>query len=126
MELPVRGNCTFFFSSFVPSCYDLFPHAVFRNDIGPGPAHGLDPSITRTGKDGTPHYSLYSRRKELEPFKTPGPGAYAPEQHSNPYSARAPTYTMGVRTRYRKRMCFVYCQFVQHMDVSNTHKDILI
>ena len=83
--------------------FTLIIFLVFRNDFGPGPAHGLDPSMTRNGKDGTPHYSLGSRHKELEPFKTPGPAAYGPEQHDNPYSIRQPAYSMGTRTRYRKR-----------------------
>ena len=75
---------------------------VFRKTIGPGPAHFVDPSQTRHGKDGTPHYSLYSRHKELEPFKTPGPAAYSPEKHPDPHTVRGPTHIMGIRTRYRK------------------------
>ncbi len=75
---------------------------VFRKNIGPGPAHALDPTFTRHGRDGTPHYSLYSRHKELEPFKTPGPSVYEPEKYHHPYSVRTPAYSMGERTRYRK------------------------
>lgn len=29
---------------------------------------------SQDGKDGTPHYSLYSRNKDMQGFKTPGPG----------------------------------------------------
>lgn len=75
---------------------------VFRKDFGPGPSHLLEPSITKRGKDGTPHYSLYGRHKELTPFNTPGPSAYAPEQYNNPSSVKPPAYSMGVRTQYRK------------------------
>ena len=32
--------------------------------------------MTRTGSDGTPHYSLYSRRRGIEPFRNPGPGNF--------------------------------------------------
>lgn len=37
-----------------------------------------------------------------EPFQTPGPGAYSPER-APPVNAhcRAPSYTIGGRTRYR-------------------------
>ena len=75
---------------------------VFRHTIGPGPAHSIDSSQTRYGKDGTPHYSLYSRHKELEPFKTPSPVTYSPEKHPYPHAVRAPTFVMGMRTKYRK------------------------
>lgn len=77
--------------------------SFFRKDFGPGPSHFLDPMTTRHGRDGTPHYSLFSRNKALEPFKTPAPGNYAPEKYPNPYSVRSPTYSMGARTKYRRR-----------------------
>ena len=77
-------------------------YIVFRKDFGPGPSHFLDPMTTRHGRDGTPHYSLFSRNKALEPFKTPAPGNYAPEKYPNPYSVRSPTYSMGARTKYRR------------------------
>ena len=39
----------------------------------------------------------------LEPFKSPGPGAYAPEKSPPQNMQQAPAYSMGSRTRYRKR-----------------------
>lgn len=42
----------------------------------PGPAHYSVPSnVVRMGKDGSPAYSLYSRSKNGNTFKTPSPGA---------------------------------------------------
>lgn len=37
-------------------------------------------SLTSTGRDGTPHYSLYGRPKDFVSFRTPGAGAYSPEK----------------------------------------------
>ena len=77
---------------------------VFRKDCSPGPAHAIDPSVTYRGKDGAPQYSLSARHKELEAFKTPGPGAYAPERKVACFQREktAPSYSMGNRTRFRK------------------------
>lgn len=85
-------------------CIDCIFLTVFKKDFGPGPAHAIDPTVTYRGKDGTPHYSLSSRHKELEGFKTPGPGAYAPEQKAACFQREktSPSYSMGSRTRYRK------------------------
>ena len=54
--------------------------------------------------DGTPKYSLSYRHKELAPFSTPGPGAYAPEGKTTSFQGekQQPSYSMGVRTKYRK------------------------
>ena len=49
-------------------------HATFKNDCSPGPGYMVPSRITRTGIDGTPKYSLYSRRRGIDPFRTPGPG----------------------------------------------------
>ncbi|XP_065910752.1 ciliary microtubule associated protein 1A-like [Dysidea avara] len=77
--------------------------SIFKKDFSPGPAHFIDPTITRHGKDGTPQYSLYSRHKGFDPFKTPGPGSYAPERTHPQNEKHAPVYSMSARTRYRKR-----------------------
>ena len=88
----------------------LFPFvcAVFKKDFGPGPSHALDPAITYRGHEGNPHYSLSSRHKELLPFNTPGPGSYAPEKSKTCYQGEknTPAYSMGSRTRFRKRKNF--------------------
>lgn len=50
-------------------------HAKFTNNRSPGPGNYLvPPHITKTGVDGTPRYSLYGRKTDIAPFKTPGPG----------------------------------------------------
>lgn len=79
--------------------------SFFRRDFGPGPSHAIDPAITHRGHDGTPHYSLSSRHKELTPFNTPGPGTYAPETSPSCFQGekQLPAYTMSARTRYRKK-----------------------
>lgn len=78
-------------------------NSIFKKDFSPGPVHFIDPSVTFRGVDGTPHFSLYSRHKELERFNTPGPGSYVPEKRPPPNEKHAPAFTMGGRTRYRKR-----------------------
>lgn len=93
---------------------------VLKKDVSPGPVHFIDSSITYRGKDGTPQYSLHSRHKDFgklhqpqhmyvmqlctsELLKSPGPGAYAPEKSPPQNMIQAPSYSMGSRTRYRKR-----------------------
>lgn len=48
--------------------------AQHPDDRSPGPAYMLPPRTTAKGKDGTPAYSIYGRPRDLEPFRTPGPG----------------------------------------------------
>lgn len=76
-----------------------------RPDCSPGPVHLVEAAYTCKGKDGVPSYSLYARHKELTSFKTPGPGAYQPEKNSTCFQGekRSPQYSMGSRSRYRKR-----------------------
>lgn len=79
--------------------------SFFKKDFGPGPAHAIDPTITHHGPDGNPHYSLASRHKELVPFSTPGPGAYAPEVKITCFQGEKipPAYSMSTRTKFRKK-----------------------
>ena len=39
----------------------------------------------------------------LDVFRTPAPGKYSPEKSHPPNEKHAPAYSMGSRTRYRKR-----------------------
>lgn len=48
----------------------------FKDECSPGPAYYPNPRITRSGRDGTPAYSLYSRHNDKNNMKTPGPGEY--------------------------------------------------
>ncbi|KAL5481331.1 hypothetical protein EMCRGX_G021468 [Ephydatia muelleri] len=77
--------------------------SIFVSGFSPGPAYAIDPTVTHKGKDGTPRYSISGRHKDLEAFNTPGPGAYVPEQHPNFKDKSPPAYSMGSRTKYRKR-----------------------
>lgn len=76
---------------------------MFKKDISPGPGYHVDPTITRNGRDGTPHYSILGRQKDLTTMKTPCPGAYSPEKVHPQGERHAPAYSMAMRTRYRKR-----------------------
>ena len=54
--------------SICSSCHPsplLHPHVGFGKSDTPGPGYFIDSTMTRTGKDGTPHYSLYGRHKDL-------------------------------------------------------------
>lgn len=77
-------------------------HGKTRDDCSPGPAYLPQPKIYRDGKDGTPHYSLYSRRTDGVHFRTPGPGAYAPERSGQMAYVRHPAYSFGSRTPHRR------------------------
>jgi hypothetical protein len=77
-------------------------HGKWRDDCSPGPAHFPQHKVYRDGRDGTPHYSLYSRRKDLASFKTPGPGAHSPEHAGQMSYYRVPAYSFGSRTRLRR------------------------
>ena len=79
------------------------PNPMFRKTIGPGPAYAVDPTMTRTGKDGTFKYTTAPRFKDSKPENTPAPGAYSPEKLPPLQESKAPSYTMGSRTKYRKR-----------------------
>jgi hypothetical protein len=76
-------------------------HGKFSDDCSPGPVHYPDVKYTRTGKDGTPHYSLYSRTKDIPAFNTPAAGTYSPEKSGPSAAHRAPQYSFGDRTRLR-------------------------
>ncbi|ESO99031.1 hypothetical protein LOTGIDRAFT_142353 [Lottia gigantea] len=77
-------------------------HGKFVDDCSPGPCYLPDSKISRSGKDGTPHYSLYSRNQGASTFKTPGAGAYRPENSGPSSKYHHPAYSFGSRPRYRK------------------------
>jgi len=45
-------------------------HGKFADDCSPGPAHLPQAKMYRDGQDGTPHYSLYARRRDLTRYST--------------------------------------------------------
>ncbi len=77
-------------------------HGKFRDDCSPGPCYHPNSKIFRDGQDGTPHYSLYAKNRELTMFKTPGPGAYSPEKSGPQSHFHHPAYPFGTRHRHRK------------------------
>lgn len=78
-------------------------NAMFKKDNSPGPKYRIDPAMTRTGKNGEPHYSMLARPRDQNQFSTPAPGAYSPENAHPQRERHAPVYSMASRTRYRKR-----------------------
>lgn len=77
-------------------------HGKFRDDCSPGPCYLPDAKQFRDGKDGTPHYSLYGRPRDLKTFCTPGGPAYRPEEAGEMTKHRAPAYSFGNRHRHRR------------------------
>jgi len=76
--------------------------SLFKKPDGPGPSHYINPTITRTGKDGTPHYSLQGRARDLsQKNRTPGPGTYSTEVIAPVHEKRPAAYSFGARTRLR-------------------------
>jgi len=78
-------------------------NSMFRKDVSPGPRYFINPVITRSGKDGTPAYSILGRQKDPNTFVTPSPYAYSPEKVHPQGERHAPVHSMGARTRFRKR-----------------------
>lgn len=76
-------------------------HGKFSEDSSPGPVHYPDVKYTRHGRDGTSHYSLYSRPADPHVFNAPGPGAYCPEKAGPMAHHQSPRFSFGSRTRLR-------------------------
>ena len=82
----------------------LFSSTAVRGiDCSPGPVYFVNPYITRHGRDGTPMYSILGRQNDPNCFKTPSPGTYSPEKVHPQGERYAPAYSVGARSRYRKR-----------------------
>ena len=47
-------------------------HGKYKDESSPGPCYFPNPRISRTGKDGSPQYSLYARRGDLKSDTIPG------------------------------------------------------
>lgn len=78
-------------------------HSQHSNTVGPGPSgYFPDSKIYRDGPDGSPRYSLYGRRRDLTPFKTPGPGAYSTDKGESQTRGRPPSFSLGASLPTRK------------------------
>ena len=73
--------------------------SLVRPWSSPGPVHYIHPSLTRTGKEGAPCYTLRTRARVLQPPLIPGPGAYRPERTPLLCHKRSPQYSFGVKGR---------------------------
>jgi len=76
-------------------------HGKWREDASPGPCYLPDSKTYRDGRDGTPHYSLYSRSKDARTDQVPGPGAYKPESAGANSKYMPPAYSFGTRHKHR-------------------------
>ena len=76
-------------------------HGNLTQDSSPGPRYLPDSKIYRNGRDGTPHYSLYGRSRDQPGFRTPGPGAYAPESTGPTARRMPPAYSFGTKNHGR-------------------------
>lgn len=84
-------------------CYSLRrKHGKLVDDCSPGPAYKPNDKIYKDGKDGTPHFTLKPKSKDLAGFNTPGAGAYSPEKSGPQAFYRSPTFAFGMRTSNRK------------------------
>lgn len=78
-------------------------NSMFASECSPGPKYPIATNYTRVGNDGTPKYSILGRQKDPNTFVTPSPYAYSPEKCHPQGERHAAVYSMGARTRYRKR-----------------------
>lgn len=78
------------------------PNSIFQKTPGPGPAHFLNPKLGRHGIEEKPAYSIAGRAKDFKSARTPGAGAYSPENVAIDKGVIAPKYTMRPRTNLRK------------------------
>ncbi|ESO99032.1 hypothetical protein LOTGIDRAFT_174033 [Lottia gigantea] len=77
-------------------------HGKVRDDCSPGPCYLPNSKMSRSGKGGMPEFSLYSRNREPTVFRTPGPGAYKPENAGKSSRRSRPGYTLSGRPKNRK------------------------
>lgn len=80
-------------------------HASEGSASGPGPASYLpDPKVQRTGRVGTPAFSLIGRHDtgSAASRASPGPGAYSPEL-AGPTSRRSATPAFSFGSRHQRR-----------------------
>ena len=71
--------------------------SLVRPWSSPGPVHYIHPSLTRTGKEGAPAYTLRLKTRALQPPPMPGPGAYRPERTPVLSHKRSPHYSFGTK-----------------------------
>jgi hypothetical protein len=88
--------------SVVISAGTKLPNSIIKKSDGPGPKDNVAPSITRTGKQTAPAYSMGSRPAGFKQNRTPAPGAYSPENVKCDKGRNPPAYTMRPRVAGRK------------------------
>lgn len=78
------------------------PSSIFQSTAGPGPSHKVEPGMSRHGKGDAPKYTMSGRAKDIKTSKTPGAGAYSPENVKIDKGTIAAAYTMRPKTKLRK------------------------
>nr|XP_033812392.1 outer dense fiber protein 3-like protein 2 [Geotrypetes seraphini] len=91
------------FTSPAYSFHGKLSDNMFFKDSSPGPCYYVDPKLTRFGRHEGPSYSMLSRAKPADRLQVsgPGPGLYSLENAPLPHHKRPPSYSMGIRTKYR-------------------------
>lgn len=69
----------------------------------PGPVHGIEHDMVRTGKVHNPTYVMGQRLDHGVMFRSPAPGTYSPEKYPVPHQRWAPCYSMAKRTQMRRK-----------------------
>ena len=78
-------------------------HGKFKDECSPGPSFWPAKKVYRTGVDGTPRFSMYSRPKsDGASFMTPGPAAYSPEKAGPSSHYHHPAYRFGSKQEMGK------------------------
>lgn len=73
-------------------------HGKWRDDTTPGPQYYPDPKFLRTGRDGSPAYTLHSRTKDFSlDERVPGPGQYDPRKADEHIWPTSPRYSLHYR-----------------------------
>ncbi|XP_053556008.1 outer dense fiber protein 3-like protein 2 [Bombina bombina] len=100
---PTVGFVGHDYTKFSSPAYSIHgSHSDHQKDCSPGPRYYVDPSLTRFGRSAGPAYSMLARGKpEDKKIVTPAPGIYSPEKCLIPTHPRAPSFSIGSRTRYR-------------------------
>ncbi|XP_030076054.1 protein CIMAP1D [Microcaecilia unicolor] len=90
------------FTSPAYSFHGKLSDSMFFKDSSPGPCYYVDAKVTRFGRHEGPSYSMLPRAKPAaKKVSGPGPGLYSPENAPHPHHRRPPSYSMGIRTKYR-------------------------
>ncbi|XP_078235221.1 protein CIMAP1D [Pogona vitticeps] len=88
------------FASPAYSFHQRLSNSIHVKDSSPGPCYYVEPELTRFGRTRGPSYSMLSRAKPRASFpQSPGPATYSPERAPPASWQRAPSFSIGSRTK---------------------------